>query len=420
MYLSDNQYATRPDTPEQRQVYGYIRSLAALPPPEAIAAFYRLLWDGIAPNCGAVQTAWREIVKFDDFDQHRLKIINRCYYTLANPWHLDGMRGRALEQLILWLEDIPEGRGLSPFSKKLRETLRLYKESDYYAVLKKHLHLLEDQDGYAEGRSRNYFGDSFSDYFFIYEAGTQTLDIESADGNLNSGVLQKQERELRRYHHQLGQFYIRYKRSSHAERINPTGLPDAELCRAIDLYRPKRQDSFKRQSDLFKTEVQQIGTTSEFKRATYDYVMKPVCQLAPGHQRWFSREFQTTLACLPDDVPLTRATKIQLFRKLLNALAKHDDSRLGGDHLYYLITGIGADVVTSILLNIVLACEMVRFELEKRFAYLHHRFADFKKEAVEWLVSAFDHMNVALALNAKHLDYFKLSALHGGKVLDSM
>ncbi|MGF1499768.1 MAG: hypothetical protein ACFB8W_23520 [Elainellaceae cyanobacterium] len=420
MYLSDAHYLTRPDTPEQRQVYSYIRSLAALPSQDAIDAFYRLLWDGIAHPYEAVQTAWKEVVKTPDFDQHRLKIINRCYYTLANPWHLDGTRGRALEKLILWLEDIPAARGHSRFSRTLRDTLRCYHQSDYYAVLKKHLHLLEDQNGGFDERSRNYFGDLFSDYFFIYEAGTQTLDIEKAGGELNSGILQKRNRELRKYCNELNQFYIRYKRSSHADRVNPTRLADDELCRAIDLYRPKRPNSFKSQSDLFKAETQQLGTTDEFKRAVYDHVMRPVYQLAPDHERWFSREFQTTLDSLPDDVPLTRVMKIQMFRRLLIALARYDDSRPGQDHLYYLVTGIGSDIITSILLNIVLACEMVRFELEKRFAYLHHKFADFHKEAVQWLVSTFDHVNVALALNAKHVGYFALSTLRDGRMPDSV
>jgi len=413
--LLSNDYLPRGETSEQRVVYSYIRSLAARPSQEAIDAFYRLLWDGLAYPHNAVQTAWEKIVGSPDFDQHRLKVVNRCYYTLANPWHLDDTRGRALEKLILWLEDIPSGGEQSRLSRKLRDTLRLYHDSDYYAFLKRHLYLLEGQDNRLGVRSRHYFGDLFPDYFFIYEAGTQTLDIDGADEDLNAGILKKRNRELRRYHHALGQFYIRYKRSSQADRVNPTHLSDEDLCRAIDLYRPKRRDSFKIQADIFETKAQQLITTDEFKRAAYEHVMNPVRQFAPSRERWFSREFQTTLDSLPNDVPLTRVVKIQLFRKLLNALARHDDSRVGGDHLYYLVTGLGSEVVTSIFLNIVLTCPMVRFDLEKRFAYLHHRFSEFKNEAVQWLVNTFDHVNVALALNAKYVRYFKLSTLRDGE-----
>lgn len=417
----DNSYSTRPDTPEQQEVYRYIRSLAALPPEGAIQAFYRLLWDCNAYPDEAAHLAWQKVIKASDFDQYKLNIINRCYYTLINPWHLDGMRDSALEQLIQWLDTIPSQRGQNPATRNLRDTLHLYKDSDYYSVLKKHLYLLDACAARgSEAHKRTYFGDLFPDYFFIYEAGTQTHDIEKAQRGLNTGVLEKRDKKLRQYHHDLNQFYVRYQRPSQADRVNPTHLLDDELYEAIDLYRPKRQNGFKSQSDRFKARASQLSTLEEFKHTVYEHVMQPIRQFDPPYELWYGRTFGKALDSIPDDAPLTRVMIIQLFRKLVNTVIKYDDSQFGGDQFSHLVKGKGARLVTSILINIVLACEMVRFELEKRFAGLHHQFARDTNEAVQWLVRAFDYMNVALALNAKHLGYFQLRTYGKGPAMDSL
>lgn len=99
-----------------------------------------------------------------------------------------------------------------------------------------------------------------------------------------------------------------------------------------------------------------------------------------------------------------------MFRKLLSALIKRDESQWGGDRFCQTITRVGSRLVASLLLNIVLACEMVRFELEKRLAHLHYRFAHVENKEIPWLVKAFDYLNIAFALNSNHLGYFTLDS----------
>lgn len=421
MYLPFDGYSIRPDTPEQTAVYKYIGNLANRPPQEAIDTFYRLLWHGNANPDEVVQRALKKIVTASDFERHRLKIINRCYYTLVNPWHLNGMRDSAVERLILWLENIPAERGLNPFTRTLRDTLRLYRESDHYGILKNHLHLLEAFESVsANARQTTNFGDLFSEYFFIYEAGTQTKDIEDASERLNLGVLKKRNKRLRHYHGDLARFYNRYARSLPEQATNPTRLADAELFSAINFYRPRRKNSFRSQSAAFKKRMQMVRTADEFKCALHRHILCPIDQFSPGHKQWFSREFQRTLDQFPNDVPLTRVVKILMFSRLLNTLVKCDGIGFQGDQFYELVTFTGPRLMTSILLNIVMSCEWVRFELEKRLARLHHQFVNRKNEVLRQLVDAFEHMNIAMALNAKYLGYFNLEAWYDTTVPDSM
>ncbi|NEQ98706.1 MAG: hypothetical protein F6K30_18635 [Cyanothece sp. SIO2G6] len=422
MYLSDSHYFSQPTTPEQGQIYAYIRDLSQLPYTEAVEQFYHLLWDGIAGSNETVQKALKQVVAAPNFDQHKLNLINRCYYTLANPWHLDGGKDFALEKLILWLEDISPVRGRSSLTRKLRDTLRLYRQDERYDVLKKHLRLLNIGNGDSPTpQTDRYFGDRFPDYFFIYEAGTQTPDIENSGANLNEGIRQKRDRKLHQLRYKLNQFYVRYHRPESATIArNPTHLADAELVQAMNIYSPRRQNSFKQQADQFKTHVQSVRSMGEFKQVVHEHTMRPIRQLGPKYARPFNRLFQTALDGFQPDVPLTQIVKIRLFSRLLTVIFQGQSSQANGDQFCYLVNGVGANPVASILLNLVLSCEMMRFDMEKRFAQLHHRFSQTENSTMQWLTTAFDHMNVALALNAKYLGYFHLSALQNGTLPDSI
>ena len=138
-----------------------------------------------------------------------------------------------------------------------------------------------------------------------------------------------------------------------------------------------------------------------------NHVVLPMGQIGPDCRRFFDHLFEEAIAEFQTNVPLTQVVRIQMFSRLINAILK--DSGPTGVSFSHFIQSVGTNIVTSLLLNMVLSCEMVRFELEKRFAYLHHQFFNTENAGLQWLLEAFDHMNVALALNAKYLGYFNLS-----------
>jgi len=414
MYLFEDDrdsYSIRPDTPEQRKIYNYVGSLATLPSQEAIDTFYRLLWQGNAYPRDDVKTALQKVVSAPDFAEHRLKIINRCYYTLVNRWHLKGTHDYALAQLILRLDSLPDDRGQNTVTRSLRDTLRTYKDSEYSTILKKNLYLLEGWEKEVKQERDRSFGDLFPEYFFIYEAGTQTRDIEASADHLNDGIVQKRNQKLTHYHQHLKRFYQGGERSAPGSGSNPTQqLTPEALRQAIKLYNPRRPNSFIVQSEHFKQTLKPLRTMGDCKRAVYDHIMQPMQQLSANHQRLFGRELSKVLDEFHDDVSVTRTMEIQLFSRLLNAIARFDNTRQEDARFYRFVTIAGPQVMTSLLLRIILTCRMVRFELEKRFAHLHHKFSQVSQDRVQWLVEAFDHMNVALALNAKYLNYFTLNA----------
>jgi len=421
-YDSKSGYATSPDTLEQWTVYTYIRSLAQLSAEDAVAAFYQLLWQGNAYPRDDVKGALQKVVAAPHFKEHQLKIINRCYYTLVNRWHLDGTQDRAIAKLILWLDHIPSERGQNAVTRTLRDALRVYQESDYYGVLRKNLYLLEgwnpEQEGHLGDRP---FGDLLPEYFFLYEAGTRTSDIENAAEPLSDGIIYKRNQKIFQYRQDLSRFCESYTPHSLGPLPNPTQqLTPEQLCCAIKLYSPRREGSFRLQADQFKRTVKKLRTVGEWKEVIQHHAMQPIQQLSPNLQRLFRREFSQALNEFDDGLTMTRTIEIQIFSRLLNAIARDDDTRQEGTQFSRFFTAAGPAVITSLLLNLVLSCRMVRFELEKRFTDLHHKFAKASQATVQWLVEAFDHMNVALALNARYLTYFSLDSQGDSSIPNSV
>ena len=211
-------------------------------------------------------------------------------------------------------------------------------------------------------------------------------------------------------------------RSQHSEalnsNVNPTHLSDQDLLAAINLYRPKRTNSFKRQADLFKSQTRQVRAVGEFKILILDHVAKPISQIEPRLQRYFDHLFQGTIAEFQSNTPLTQVVRIQMFRRLIHAVT--NVSGQAGISFLHFVHRVGPNIGTSLLLNIVLSCEMIRFELEKQLAHLYNQFDDVENRIVDsllyqlqtedeirnLLIEVYDHLNVALALNAKYLGYF--------------
>lgn len=429
MYLPDTTaYLIRPDTLEQRDLYTYIRDLASFDDTDAIERFYRLLWDGNAHPNETVANALKAVVMAPDFEQNSLNIINRCYYTLINLWHMKADKGDALTELILWLEDMPASRAQNRVIRKLRAALQTYHQDQRYMVLKQHLRLIDSPDDadvngcHGDSGEDNtqswYFGDLFQDYFFLYEAGTQTPDISNTAIPLNQGICYKRNQKLKQFGQDLNRFYVRSQHTDRASHANPTHLSDPELLGAIKLYRPKRPHSFKHQADHFQTSTRLVRSAGEFKHLLLDHVIQPIAQVGPRCQRRVEQVLQAAMTDFQTNVPLTQVVRIQMFSRLVNAIVS-DNSEVGYS-FYDLVERVGTNFITSLLLNIVLSCKRVRFDLEKRFAYLYHQFFNTENEKLQWLMEAFDHMNVALALNAKYLGYFNLSPAYASTIPDSV
>lgn len=406
MYLFHDGYSRRPDSPDLTQVYSYLRGTTQEASFKTQEAFYQMLWDGVTPSNPKVRTALQRVATSPEFKEYGLQFINRCYYTVCNPLHLN-QRHTDLARLILQLEQIPSKRGNSPTVRHLRDFLMAYRNSEYYQVLKRHMRLVDEVGNASAPQASVSFGDNFGRYFFVYLEATQTPDIADTSEDLSSGVEQKRDLRLKEIRRQLAAFKRSRRRARGVQAPNPTDFSDEVLLEVIEEYRPGRRHSFRNQARLFEKSLRPLRTMGDFKAALLRHVIQPIVAAKLPFAKGFSRWLQKELDKLEDnEIPINATSKIIVFQKLLAAIIKHEEGQPNGDFFRRLLKQAGPRLVTSFLLNMTLACQMVRFDLERRFAHLFHIFEKEKTQAVQWLAEAFEHMNLALALNAKYLGYF--------------
>lgn len=395
-------YHRLPDIPETQIIYDYVRQLAEQPSKDALNALFKMLWYRDGGSNYEVCKVLDKLMQMPDQQIRGLQVINRCLYTIGNPWQLDKERHSALYEMIVRIKETPLEKGQSQTVRLMRELMREYVKSEFYTVLKRQQHFLEiDAAIHQEA-----FGSHIKDYFFIYIAAGTTPDLPNS---LKSSFREQQGRKLTQLQKSLQAFHTGYGKSREKHVLNPTRLSDTELQHALFDYSPNRKDgkSYYVQANQFRLASPNFSTMGEFKSAIYELVLTPLLKADAYYgQNQFSRQMWNAMSdAQADRLPVNNTSINTLLWRLLDFLICHDPQKPGGVYLYKLVHDVGYQVVTGMLLNAVLACQMARYSLEKCFARLFHRNEETPSQKIMWLVKAFEHMNVALALNSRMVGY---------------
>ncbi|MBD1997307.1 hypothetical protein H6G00_11820 [Leptolyngbya sp. FACHB-541] len=395
-------FCRRPDIPETQVIYDYVGQLAEQPSKDALDALFNMLWHRNGGSNYEVCTVLDKLTQMSDYKVRGLQIINRCFYTIGNPWQLDKDRHGALHEMIVRIKETPLEKGQSQTVRLMRELMREYASSEFYKVLKMQQHFLEiDASVHQQA-----FGSHIKDYFFIHITAGTTPDLPNS---LKSSFKKQQDRKLTQLQKSLQAFDASYGKTGKKHAPNPTRLVDTELRHALFDYSPNRKNgkSYYVQANQFRAASPNFSTMGEFKAAIYELVLAPLLEAnAQYGKSQFSQQMWNVMSdAQADRLPVNNTSINTLFWRLLNFLICHDLQKPGGVYLYKLVHDVGYQVVTGMLLNAVLACQMARYSLEKCFARLFHRNEETPSQRIMWLVNAFEHMNVALALNSRVAGY---------------
>lgn len=146
-YPSLSDYKQSRDLSEAKQtVYYYIRGLAGLSPGKAKRQFESLITQRQIPSAQQAPEVLRALdqVLESSSSSESTYFINRCLYTLINPWWVQG-NSQEISELVSLLEQTPQSTE-SRQSERLRQALNDYKESELYEALRRKLRLLEVRD----------------------------------------------------------------------------------------------------------------------------------------------------------------------------------------------------------------------------------------------------------------------------------
>lgn len=371
-------------------------------------AFYSLLWDRVAVDRRDVIQALDAVIASNEFGGERgLQFINRCYYTLCNPWHYRPDRVIDLEWVIGQLQRLPEPKGQNRLTLALRRRLSDFKQSDYTPCLLRQLRL-GGYPGYNDShrQNRGIIGDLLPDYFYLYRSTTRTDDIEELEkSRFNndarySGVGSKQLFKLKETYRSLNQ----YPETC----FNPTTLPNAEFQQVWQQYHPNQENGFRAKSQRFQNSIRPEMPLQTIQPLINNYLLQPIQEVQTLNTRkWLQYNIQGIWDSFELDGPAMRTSVILSFERALDALFLPGFTKQNVQRFKALVVSIGSMQMTNILLNIVLACPMARFRLEKKLGYLYSSFEDAAIEVERWLVDFFECMNVALVLNARQLLYLQ-------------
>lgn len=411
MYCHDGEFfANRQATRAEREVYSYIRCLARLEDSEeAIEAFYSLLFKGVVTqsqfDSSSVRTALVSVVDSPDADDILPYVINRCFYTIGNPWRLEAHRHGALRDLVDGAKNLPERRPTNRQVRRLVGAVDSYvNSSNLYIPLQRQMRLLSDEaDDTTE--KQDSFGSCFSDYFFIYESAAVTRDIPL---HYRKSIQQQRQKKAKQLNQQLNTYWQAHRRDATGQVINPTRLNAQQLTDAIHTFHPNRKHSYRNQARTFETGLSDFRTTGDFVDPFYDYIMEPLVAADARYQtNRFSKLVKNVLVETAGQgkTPLTGISINQMCTRLLKMLVSNTVDRPEMAHFRKLVETLGAKVITAVLLKIVLFRRTIRSWFEDRFGILFHVRESCSLDKISWLVDSFEYMNVALALNAPWINY---------------
>ncbi len=406
---------------DEQLLYDHFLRLVQSELPSDLVQRFRLLFiDGIDYPNAEISAALEKIAANKSADQEFRFVLNRCCHILINRWQARPQYQTYIPTLIEVFESATacstREYARSRSVRRLRELVKDFVDSDQYLALRR----------LAQVTSQNIetnplgvpLGKLIHRYPYLYE---HCLVAEGSTLEQQQTIRHLKARAERQYELDLSQFVTYQVRRSQISRSNlpevasrvlqpaknPTLLSDEALCVAVKHFAGKSQgaDTYRDSAQRFLTHSSQTSSFHSFKDDLYQYMTASV------DPEYGNRQFNNQLyAQLNAALPESNAHRVNDFlivrtcSQLLNFLVVESSQKPSHFVFVDLLSNIGPAMATGLLLKIVLICRKVKPNLEKRFSILFSHYESSKRENVQWLVQAMEHLNLALSTNFSTLD----------------
>lgn len=406
---------------DEQLLYDHFLRLVQSELPSDLVQRFRLLFiDGIDYPNAEISAALEKIAANKSADQEFRFVLNRCCHILINRWQARPQYQTYIPTLIEVFESATacstREYARSRSVRRLRELVKDFVDSDQYLALRR----------LAQVTSQNIetnplgvpLGKLIHRYPYLYE---HCLVAEGSTLEQQQTIRHLKARAERQYELDLSQFVTYQVRRSQISRSNlpevasrvlqpaknPTLLSDEALCVAVKHFAGKSQgaDTYRDSAQRFLTHSSQTSSFHSFKDDLYQYMTASV------DSEYGNRQFNNQLyAQLNAALPESNAHRVNDFlivrtcSQLLNFLVVESSQKPSHFVFVDLLSNIGPAMATGLLLKIVLICRKVKPNLEKRFSILFSHYESSKRENVQWLVQAMEHLNLALSTNFSTLD----------------
>ncbi|NEQ30865.1 MAG: hypothetical protein F6K04_07665, partial [Leptolyngbya sp. SIO4C5] len=331
--------------------------------------------------------------------------LNRCCYTLINYWYSQPRCHKAIPRLIELFEELPTDDPGLESSRRIRELVSRFTQTEQYESLKRLRQVFVDLDPeLAKGTQQQQpVGTLLRHYPFLYDHSLLTRDSDHEQKRNIQNLKQRAEQTLGVNLARYNSYRLGHSRKAIA---NPTRLSEPQLHQALDHYTGKCYEakSYKELASWFTTYSRSVKTFRDFKEEfVNDYLIAPITAEVPKYRNnQFSRTLREwTRSALTDfdEQKLNNFTLVELIRKLLIFLLLHTRRRPIFGTFRRLLEDIGYTLTTGLFLRIVLLSAAARPALERCFSVIFNSHENHRRGDVPWLVESFEHANIALVTN---------------------
>lgn len=350
-----------------------------------------------------VWEALTELANHPQSDREFKYTLNRCSYTLINPWYTQPKDHWAIPALVKLFEDVPPLHTTKVTTQQVRNLSQSFTKTEQYAALRRLANLFEanetpeDLDALADQPVAK----QLKRYPFLYDSSLLTKDSDqhqkSQVGKLRKDAETKFGVQLARYCH------LRNKGGNQAQ--NPTRLSEQSLKDALDYYTGKVEGnrSHRDLAQMFQTYSKTARSFRDFKEEFLEFLLAPLADADPRYvNNSFGRALRQYLRETLQDFDGQRLTDfivITTCQKLLNFLIVQGRQQPIFRRFWHLLQEVGTTLTVGLLLRIVLFCSSVKPWLENRLAVLFNYHERCACKEVPWLMDTLEHTNVALITN---------------------
>ncbi len=410
----------------EQVVYEHFQSLIKTETPAQLLERFRSLFiEGASYGDSRVWAAIETLATETTADQNFPLVINRCCHILISHWQLQPSGNNSIHQLLAILANPDPIPGkYSKISRRLRQLLKVYLNSDDYQILNRLNLVFHGQILNRDQIELEPLGKLITRYPYLYEyylvSAERTLENVRTVDRIQQKIQDRQEAELSQYFtYQVRKSRIKAQVGSEAARnlpriANPTLLPSKDLGIAFLQFAGKaeRGASYQDLSHRFAARLQSKPIIKVFKRDLYKYLIGGI------DSSYGDRGFKDRLGKTIDHVLVDRNSQqldeisiVKFCTHLLNYLVLESSVKVQHFVLMDLINNLGAAATTGLLLKVVLICPKSKPLLESRLSILFHHYESSRCKDVAWLVKLLEYWNVAESIHFGKLDASSLILL---------
>ncbi|NJO42124.1 MAG: hypothetical protein HC865_16225 [Cyanobacteria bacterium RU_5_0] len=392
---------------EEQCLYDHLLECVRVEVPEELLVRFRALFvNAIGYSEHEVWLAIERIVNSSFIEKDFKFILNRSCHILINHWLMQPRLHGAIPALVSLLEMEPTGPGRSRTTKRLRDLVQDFRDTEQFTALKRLSQVVnQPQDWASDNKS---LGTLIRRYPCLYEHSLLTEDSTDEQRRRVRHIRRQVQRQFERDLAQYAAYRLMNAASSDAgsgstrSPRNPTLLSDRKLDHALRQFGGKLDGSntYRDLARRFLTYSRHSTCYRLFKKDLYEYLTESI-DPKYGRNQFNNRLYTYLQDTLPDQDSqrLNDVLLVGTCRKLLNFLVVESAQKPNHAIFVDLAGNLGITMTIGLLLKILLICRNVKPYLEKQFAILFKHYEACARDGVIWLVESLENLNVAFSIN---------------------